>query len=412
MSREDYRPFVPAPGKSRIAGEMPRDHAKARLENPRARELFDTWAKLAGAPFKGLTTDGDVQPGLFALQPSGAPADSMAAAASALIDMLSPEQRSAACFPVGSSMWQQWQNTEILVEQHGLRLDEVLLEVRDGVLAVLAASLSARGFEASRAVMRLNQFLGDLVGGPKVLGEWAYTFVLFGMPSSADPWGWQLFGHHLSLSCFVVDGQMVLSPTFMGAEPAYCDTGPFAGTALFEDEERKGLSLMRSLSAEQQRSALVAKAMMGSELPPGRWHFADHLHLGGAHQDNRIVPFEGLRADTMSPVQRRDLMDLISQYASPLPAGPHAARMAEVERHLSDTHFCWIGGYEETTPFYYRIQSPVIFIEFDHHSGVFLTNPEPAKFHVHTLVRTPNGNDYGVDLLRLHYEQAHHKHGE
>jgi hypothetical protein len=40
----------------------------------------------------------------------------------------------------------------------------------------------------------------------------------------------------------------------------------------------------------------------------------------------------------------------------------------------------------EESPFYYRVQSPVTFIEFDHHAGVFLTNPEPAKFHVHTIV--------------------------
>ena len=33
-------------------------------------------------------------------------------------------------------------------------------------------------------------------------------------------------------------------------------------------------------------------------------------------------------------------------------------------------------------------------IEFDNHAGVYLTNEEPANFHVHTLVRTPNGNDY------------------
>jgi hypothetical protein len=25
--------------------------------------------------------------------------------------------------------------------------------------------------------------------------------------------------------------------------------------------------------------------------------------------------------------------------------------------------------------------------------------------HVHSVVRTPNGNDYGKDLLRLHYEK-------
>jgi hypothetical protein len=412
MSRQDYRPFVPAPGTSRIAGETPRAHAEARLKSPRAQELFATWASLADHPFKGLTTDGIVRPGLFSLEPSGAPVETMAAAATMLLSRLSPEEIQRAVFPVDTPVWQQWQNTEILVEKHGLRLDEVSHEVRDAVLGVLAASLSARGFEASRAVMQLNQFLGDLVGGPKVLGEWAYTFVLFGKPSTAEPWGWQLFGHHLSLSCLVIGGQMVISPTFMGAEPAYCDQGPFSGIVLFEDEERKGLALMRSFSLEQQRIAQVHKAMMGGDLPPGRWHFADHLHLGGAHQDNRIVPFEGLRGNGMSALQRRDLLDLVSNYVSPLPSGPMAARMAEVERHLDETHFCWIGGYDETSPFYYRIQSPVIFIEFDHHSGVFLTNQEPARFHVHTLVRTPNGNDYGVDLLRQHYERSHHKHGD
>jgi hypothetical protein len=94
---------------------------------------------------------------------------------------------------------------------------------------------------------------------------------------------------------------------------------------------------------------------------------------------------------------------------SQLPPGPHAARIEEIERHLGHTHFCWIGGHDETSPFYYRIQSPVVLIEFDHHAGVFLTNAEPAKFHVHTIVRTPNGNDYGIDLLRLHYAQHHRR---
>ena len=28
--------------------------------------------------------------------------------------------------------------------------------------------------------------------------------------------------------------------------------------------------------------------------------------------------------------------------------------------------------------------------------------------HIHTVVRTPNGNDYGKDLLRLHYAQHPH----
>ena len=408
MSRPDYRPFVPAPGQSRIAGATPRAHTQARLQSPRAQELFGGWAELAKAPFTGITTDGHVMPDLFSLRPSDAPTAAMVAAAHAVLGRVSPAQRAALSLPVDSRLWREWQNTELYVETYGLRLDEVSDSVRESVMDVLRASLSTKGYETSRAVMRLNRFLGDLVGGRAVLGEWSYTFCMFGTPSQTEPWGWQLFGHHLTLSCFVLGRQMVLSPSFLGAEPAYADSGPFAGISLFEDEERAGLALMRSLSPAQQRQAIVAHSMVGGDLPPGRRHFADNLHLGGAHQDNRIVPYEGLRGSALSVLQRRDLLDLVAAYIAPLPSGPYAARMEEIERHFGDTHFCWIGGYDDASPFYYRIQSPVVFIEFDHHAGVFLTNAEPAKFHVHTIVRTPNGNDYGIDLLRLHYAQAHH----
>jgi hypothetical protein len=405
--RPDYRPFVPAPGQSRIAGPTPRAHTEARLRTPRAQELFGGWAKLVEAPLKGLTTDGNVRPGLFSLQPSDAPTEAMVEAARALLEILSPAERAATCYDIRSDLWRRWQNTEMWVEQHGLRLDEAPAAVRNAVMCLLAASLSTRGYEISRSVMRLNRFLGDLVGAPEILGEWSYTFCLFSAPSATEPWGWQLFGHHLSLNCVVIGRQMVLTPCLLGAEPTYADVGPFAGISLFEDEERGGLELMRSLSPSQQRRAVVANSVIGDDLPPGRRHFADNLHLGGAAQDNRIVPLEGLPASELSAPQRRRLLDLASAYVTPLPPGPYEARIVEIERHLPETHFCWIGGLDDAGAFYYRIQSPVIFIEFDHHAGVFLTNAEPARFHVHTIVRTPNGNDYGVDLLRQHYATAH-----
>jgi hypothetical protein len=102
---------------------------------------------------------------------------------------------------------------------------------------------------------------------------------------------------------------------------------------------------------------------------------------------------------------------LTLRFLAGLPSGPMGGRRTEVERHLGATHFCWAGGIAEDSPFYYRIQSPVVMIEFDHHKGVVLKNPPPEKFHVHPVVRTPNGNDYGADLLRLHYETSpHHRH--
>ena len=71
-----------------------------------------------------------------------------------------------------------------------------------------------------------------------------------------------------------------------------------------------------------------------------------------------------------------------------------------------------IGGTEDDSVFYYRIQSPVALIEFDHETPVGLrhmyTPGVPYREHIHSVVRTPNGNDYGKDLLRQHYARQPH----
>lgn len=100
--------------------------------------------------------------------------------------------------------------------------------------------------------------------------------------------------------------------------------------------------------------------------------------------------------------QQDQLLQLLSLYLEILPYGPYQARMKQIKRHWNETYFCWIGGFGDEDAFYYRIQSPVIMIEFDHHSGVFLLNKEPKKYHIHTILRTPNGNDYGREWIRLH----------
>ena len=121
-------------------------------------------------------------------------------------------------------------------------------------LDVMRASLSDAGYQRTRKAMKLNGFLGELVDAPLVMGEFSYIFCLFGTPSRDEPWGWQLFGHHLTLNCVIIGDQMTLTPTFMGAEPSYADAGRFAGISLFEDEERLGLALRRSLDERQART--------------------------------------------------------------------------------------------------------------------------------------------------------------
>ncbi len=402
-----YHRFVPPMGAARYAGltheEVIDSLPASRTEGWKAR-----LASLRAEPFRGVTTDGRIVPGLFTLRDEGAPTAAILEAVTALLGQLTPAQRKAVEHPIDSMARRMWVNEVPRYERYGIWLDEVNPAVRDAVMAVLRASLSAAGYDRSRDVMRLNGFLGDLVGAPIALGEFCYQFHIQGEPSASEPWGWQLYGHHLCLTCFVVGAQMTLTPAFMGAEPRYADHGPHAGIRAFDDEEFFGLELVRGLTPAQQRKAIVHGTTIANALPPGRHQGNDGMSFGGAFKDNNIVPCEGVAGAELDPRQRQALLDLTGRYLALLPPGPLAARMSDVERHIADTHFCWAGGLDEASAFYYRIQSPLVMIEFDHHKGVLLTNETPQRFHVHTIVRTPNGGDYGMDLLRLHYETAEH----
>ena len=409
MPKSDFRKFVPDMGKAFHFG-LTHKQFYEKVIGERGENERKGVEKLLATPFKGVTTDGNIASGLFKLRPEAAPTRDILAAVRALIARLSPEQKSKVCLPLDSRQRQLWQNSIVRYEDFGLRLDEVPGDLKEAAMAVVKASLSAAGYEKTRNLMKLNAFLGELVGAPKLLGEWCYQLHIFGEPSATEPWGWQLSGHHLIITCFVLGEQMTLTPTFMGAEPRYVDEGKYAGTVVFEDEEFLGLQFARNLSAEQKRKAVFSDTLVADQLPPGRHQGNDGMSFGGRYKDNAVVPYEGISGAELAPQQRQALLDLTKCYLSALPSGPFAARMDDVERHLAETHFCWAGGMGEDNAFYYRIQSPVVMIEFDQHKGVVLNNSRPEKFHVHTIVRTPNGNDYGMDLLRLHYETApHHK---
>lgn len=410
MSKNDFQRYIAKMGTHRLFGMSPQDFLETMPERRWTRRNGEM-QKVHTEPYRGITTDGEALSDLYSLRPEGAPTEAILSAVAYLYQTLTPEQTVNVNQPIDSSEKNGWQNGMPDYGNHGLRLDEVSLPVRESVLAILKASLSAKGYERARNTMRLNGYLGELVGAPLLLTEWGYRFHFYGEPSTTEPWGWQLSGHHLCLTAFFLGTQMTMTPTFMGVEPNQCMEGQFAGASVFMDEEYNGLKLGQSLSDSQRKKAIIGHGLLAEHLPEGRHHPLDGLALGGAYQDNRIVPYEGIRGGDLSAAQWNDLMDLAESYLNTMPEGPLREKMRDVEKHKADTHFCWAGGLENDSVFYYRIQSPVTMIEFDHHHGVVLDNPTPERFHIHTIVRTPNGNDYGLDLLRLHYQQSgHHEH--
>lgn len=349
-----------------------------------------------------MSHPGKVRPDLFQLQDEGVPIDDIVQAADAVVASLTPAQATRTLYHIDAPEWRTWSNPEFLLSDKGIRLDEISPAQRALVLRVLEASLSPEGYQKALGAMRINGFLGALVEAPAVLNEHSYNFVLFGAPATTRPWGFSFSGHHLCLNLFFYRTQVVVSPWFTGAEPNEIDDGgPHQGTRILAAEEQLGLQLMQGLPAAQQATAQVYAQLRDPAMPRGRWNHDDQRHLCGAYRDNRVVPYEGVRVADMAPAHQDLVLAILDQYLLYLPATARAVRREQLRAWFHETYFCWIGGYGDDDAFYYRVQSPVVIVEFDHHSGVFLTNKEPAKFHIHTLLRTPNAGDYGQALRPL-----------
>ena len=352
-------------------------------------------------PFRGITTNGSVIPDLFRISPSGVSTEPVRIAAERFIGTLNNVQLARTMYPVDDLQWQKWMNQAFYLRP-GVSMQEMTEAQRDAAFALMRASLSARGLQLTRDVMRLNETLAELAGDHVFLGEWLYHITIMGKPSATEPWGWQFSGHHSIINYFVLGDQVVMTPFFVGSEPVRAPSGKYKGLVILQQEQNDGLEMVRALPDAQRRQAILSFSKTGNN------------NLTEAFKDNVVLEYAGLRTNELPDAARRRLRELINLYVSNMDEGHAKVKMDEVDRHMQNTWFAWIGGTEADSAFYYRIQSPVVLVEFDHQRPAnlkkFAADPDkPTQQHIHCVVRTPNGNDYGKDLLRQHYLAHPHK---
>ena len=384
---------------SRVSSQTP----KAPPRRPPAELLrLSLAAETPGLaePFKGITTNGTIEPNLFKIRSTGVSTKPVKAAAEKFLAGLAAPQRKKTTFGINDDEWRKWMNQSFYVRQ-GVGFLEMTPAQRDLAFALFRAGLSAKGLTLTRNIMHLNETLGELMDGNfDEYGEFQYFVTVMGTPSDTEPWGWQLDGHHVIINYFVLGDQVVVTPFFAGSEPVTATSGKYRGTTVLQDEQNKGLAFINALDEPGRKKAILKFSKTGDE------------NLTEAWKDNVVIDYAGVRAGDLSEAQRRQLLDLINLYVSNIDEGHARVKMDDVRAHLDRTYFAWIGKTEPRSVFYYRIQSPVILIEFDHQKPVglrHLIDPAlPTLEHIHTVVRTPNGNDYGKDLLRQHYQQHPH----
>ena len=366
-----------------------------QLSDGMRRRVEDSKATLA-QPFKGITTDGAVTPDLFRISEANLDTSEIKDATVTFLNSLDARARGSTTFDLDAKEWRQWSNIHPFLFRHGSMLEELTTAQRHAALAIAQATLSESGFRTARDVMRLNDAIGEITGRREEYGEWVYWMSVMGTPSDTEPWGWQVDGHHLIINCFLLGGQIVTTPMFMGSEPVAIETGKHAGTRVFEQEESNALHLLRSLDSGQRKKAVLSDDLPGDVFT-------------SAFRDNFELQYDGLSYQDLSSPQQTLLLNLTETYINRTRTDQARVKMDEVKQHLDETYFAWMGSpTSDDSVFYYRIHSPVVLIEFDHQRGVALADDVPTRNHIHTIIRTPNGNDYGKDLLRQHRQQSDH----
>jgi len=306
-------------------------------------------------------------------------------AAKAYLASLKPPQRAQTTIPFDSEERMNFHYTP--VPRKGLALREMNSEQRHLAEALLSAGLSAQGVIKAHTIMSLDQVLKELEldNGPERDPD-KYYVSIFGEPALQGAWGFRFEGHHLSVNYTVVDGNLAASPSFFGANPAEVKTGSRAGLRALMREEDIALELVQSLTDEQRAVAIVDKTA------PKDIITAESRKAAMGGQPN------GLPYSKMTPKQKDTLGRLVAEYASNFPQPVADMRMDQFHKMQPNLYFAWAGGTKRGEPLYYRIQTPAFVIELD--------KTQDNANHIHSVWRDFT-NDWGGDLLALHYQAAH-----
>jgi hypothetical protein len=311
------------------------------------------------------------------------------AAANAFLASLDGAQKAKVQFAQGdTAQKQRWSNLPGGVFQRaGLRWADMNETQRTAWLAVMQVTLSDAGYDRVLAEWRADDALaaGGAGGGRSPqFGMGFYKIALIGAPSLTEPRQWQWGGHHVTINATIVGPDLVLTPSFIGVQPATYKDAKGTEVRPLGDIERDALALVNWLDAEQQRVAILGDTAIEVLLGPGA--------------DGRKAPVEGLPAARMSADQRSALMRLIHHYTGLVNDEDGAARTAEVEKALDETYFAWRGPTTPGSPIYFRVTGPTLVIEYAA-QGPGGGGGSRTPDHIHGIYRDPT-NDYAAKLIR------------
>ncbi|MBK7403851.1 MAG: DUF3500 domain-containing protein [Phycisphaerales bacterium] len=321
-------------------------------------------------------------------------ADPMRGAATAFLASLSPEHRGAAELPFGDPNRLDWHY--VPRARRGLALKDMSEAERVAAHRLLQSALSSRGYLKTTSITGLETVLRQMAEARGQRADYrdpmGYFLTVFGDPAAAAdaPCGWRFEGHHVSLNFTSVpgeSGELMVTPMFLGANPAEVREGDRAGVRVLAQEEDLARRLLSSLDEAQRAAAVLETDVPGDILmSPG-----NDVGVLGAES--------GLAVADMSDAQKSDISLVIAEWAGDLRPDLAAHELDRIRAAGIDrVRLLWIGSTEPGRPCYYRLRGPTFVIEYD--------CTQDGANHIHTVWRDPE-RDFGGDPLREHLAAQH-----
>lgn len=301
---------------------------------------------------------------------------------------LTPELKSGAQYPFDDAERFNW--NFVPVKRNGLTFYDFSDKQRDAAMTLLKSSLSEQGYKKATAIINLENILkvvekrepNDHYRDPM-----NYHFTVFGIPDEIKPWGWRFEGHHLSVNFTLLNGEIISStPSFFGANPGIVKEGESKGLQVLSQETNLGFELVNSFSIDQRSTVVI------SETAPAE------IITGNTRKAVPLTP-EGLSYKKMNATQQKMMLQLLDVYVKNYAFGFSNKLMNKIKiAGIENLSFAWAGSLKPGIGHYYRIQGPMLLIEYD--------NTQGKANHVHTMVRDLN-DDFAEDILREHYAKDH-----
>jgi hypothetical protein len=314
--------------------------------------------------------------------------DKICSAAKELMSKLSADQKGKTTFKDDDNERYNW--NFVPTSRRGLSLRDMNDDQKKSLQSLLRTSLAEQGYTKANNITTLEGILREVEGrgGNDAYRDPGKYFVsVFGTPDCKGVWHWRLEGHHLSLNFSIIDGAMISStPSFMGSNPAVVPSGSNKGLQILKEETEMGFALIQALNADQQKKAIFSPNAL-PEIVTGNDRRAKLIEPLG-------IPYRELNAD-----QKKTFIRLLDVFIKNYELGFSSKLWDKIQKAgVDNLSFAWAGATTPGSGTYYRIQGPMLQIEYD--------NTQTNANHVHTAVRDLT-NDFAEDILKTHYQKEH-----